>query len=107
MKKMMNAAFTGTLMMLATMGSLLAHHSLGAYDTTTAIHVTGTVVAFQVVNPHSRLVVDEKKKDGSVHRWIVDGPGALQLKRLNIGTDTLKPGAIVEVCGYATRTGEQ
>lgn len=107
MKKMMIAVWAGTLMMFVTLGSLLAHHALGGYDTSTAIHVRGTLVVFQMVNPHSRLVVDEKQKDGHTHRWIVDGPGALQLKRMNIGTDTLKPGEILEVCGYATRQGAE
>ena len=104
MKRMMMTV-TATLAMLATAGSLIAHHALGNYDTTTAVRVRGTVVLFQRVNPHSRLVVDEKQKDGKIHRWVVDGPNALQLTRRNFAINALKAGDVVEVCGYVTRPG--
>lgn len=98
---------TGTLVMLVAAGSLLAHHALGGYDTTTAVRVRGTVVVFQRVNPHSHLVVDEKAKDGKIHRWVVDGPNALQLTRRNFAKDALKAGDTVEVCGYVPRSGTE
>ena len=73
MKKMMMAAWTGTVVMIVTAGSLLAHHALAQFDTTTAVTVKGTVVLFQRVNPHSLLVLDEKRKDGQIRRWVVEG----------------------------------
>jgi hypothetical protein len=107
MKKMMKMASTGTLLMLAAVGSLLAHHALVQYDTTTPVRVRGTVVVFERVNPHSRLVVDEKQKDGRIHRWVVDGPNTLQLIRRDFAKDSLKAGDIVEVCGYVTKAGTE
>ena len=107
MKKMMITVSTGTLLMLAAAGALLAHHSLAQYDTTTAVRVRGTVVVFERANPHSRLVVDEKQKDGRIHRWVVDGPGTLQLMRRDFAKDSLKAGDIVEVCGYVTKPGTE
>ena len=96
MKKMMKTVSTGTLLMLAAAGSLLAHHSLAQYDTTTAVRVRGTVVVFERVNPHSRLVVDEKQKDGRIHRWVVDGPNTLQLIRRDFAKDSLISGQILD-----------
>lgn len=107
MKKMMMTAWAGMLVMLVMAGSLPAHHALGFYDTTTAVRVKGTVVVFQRVNPHSRLVLDEKEKDGKIHRWVVDGPNALQLTRMNFAKDALKAGDTVEVCGYVTKPGTE
>jgi Family of unknown function (DUF6152) len=91
--------------MLVTAGSLLAHHALAQFDTTTAVKVKGTVVLFHRVNPHSLLVLDEKREDGQTHRWVVEGPNALQLTRRQIGYGALQAGDIVEVCGYITRPG--
>jgi hypothetical protein len=105
MKKMMMAAWTGTVAMIVTAGSLLAHHALAQFDTTTAVTVKGTVVLFQRVNPPSLLVLDEKRKDGQIRRWVVEGPSALQLSRKQIGYGLLEAGDIVEVCGYITKPG--
>jgi hypothetical protein len=105
MKKMMMAGWTGTLMMLVTVGSLRAHHSLTQFDTTTAVRVKGTVVLFQRVNPHSLLLLKEKRDDGQTRQWVVEGPGAFQLTRMKIGYDAMKAGDTVEVCGYVTKPG--
>jgi hypothetical protein len=80
--------------------SLTAHHSLGNHDTATAIRVKGTVVRFQPVNPHSFILLEQTGADGSLHRWAVEGPGAFQLTRRGVAADALKPGDVIEVCGY-------
>lgn len=82
---------------------LLAHHSLANYDTTTAVRVKGTVVQFQPINPHSFIFLDEQRADGANRRWAVEGPSLLQLKRKGLASDVLKPGDVVEVCGYAPK----
>lgn len=99
MKIMMTAA----LIAIVPAGSLLAHHSLANYDTTTAVRVKGTVVQFQPINPHSFIFLDEQRTDGANRRWAVEGPSLLQLKRKNVASDVLKPGDVVEVCGYAPK----
>jgi hypothetical protein len=85
---------------LVSAGSLLAHHSLGNYDTTKAARVKGTVFQFHQINPHSFLFLEEQGSDGQMHRWAVEGPPVLQLNRAGIAKDALKPGDVVEVCGY-------
>ena len=104
MKKMM-AVWAASLVMLVPAGSLLAHHSLVQFDTTTPVTVRGTVVLFQRVNPHSLLVLDEQQATGQIHRWIIEGPSTLQLTRKNIDKDALKTGDIVAVCGYVIKAG--
>src|SRR5678816_149154 len=84
-------------------GTLLAHHSLANFDTTTAVRVKGTIVQFHQINPHSFIYVEEKTTDGKVRRWAVEGPSALQLKRTGFDPSVLKPGMIIEVCGYAPK----
>ena len=85
---------------LLAAGSLTAHHALTNYDTTTAVRVKGTILAFAGINPHTMLFIEGAGPDGQTRRWAVEGPAMLQLQRRNFKTDALKPGAPVEVCGY-------
>jgi len=43
--------------------------------------------------------LDEKATDGQTRRWAVEGPSILQISRIGFAKD-LKPGEIIEVCGY-------
>ena len=100
MKTMLNGSLA-VLVALVSAGSVLAHHSLANFDTTKAIRVKGTVVRFHKINPHSFIYVEEKSADGQTRRWAAEGPGILQLDRRGVAEDFLKPGVVVEVCGYA------
>src|SRR5205809_7881175 len=91
------------VLVLASASSLLAHHSLTNYDTTKAVRVKGTIVQFQQINPHSFIFLDQKGTDGQTHRWAVEGPSILQLNRSGFAKDVLKPGDVVEVCGYVPK----
>ena len=92
-------------LVLASAGSLAAHHALTQFDTTTAVTLKGTVVRFERVNPHSFLYIDEKDKDGEVHRWTIEGPNLNQLTRMGIKEDALQVGDVIEACGYLMKEG--
>jgi len=91
------------LVAFVSTGSVRAHHSLARFDTTQAVRVKGTVVAFHRINPHSFVILEQKNTDGSIRRWAVDGPSGLQLDRKGFPKDGLKPGDVIEVCGYVPR----
>src|SRR5262245_49555381 len=99
MKKLLTA-WLAVLVAFVSTGTVLAHHSLANFDTTTAVRVKGTIFAFQAINPHSIIFLDQKNPDGTVRRWAVEGPSLIQLSRKSIPKDVLKPGDVVEVCGY-------
>lgn len=98
--KKMTARWLAVMAALVSAGSLPAHHSLTNFDTTKAVRVKGTIVQFQQINPHSFMFLDEKSTDGQTRRWAVEGPSVLQLNRKGFAKDVLKPGDVVEVCGY-------
>ena len=107
MKKMMAGSIAAFALLAAFFpaGSLVAHHSLAQFDTTTAVTVKGTIVLVQRVNPHSFIFVDQKGKDGKRERWAIEGPGILQLSRMGIATDALKVGDVLEACGFVPKEG--
>lgn len=82
---------------------LTAHHSLVQFDTTTPLWVKGTVVRFDLVNPHVRFVLEQRREDGQTQRWVVDGPPSNNLTRMGIGPDFLKTGEAIEVCGFVLK----
>lgn len=88
---------------VASAGSLTAHHSLGNHDTTAPVRVKGTIVQIYAINPHSIIYVEETDASGARQRWAVEGPAAFQLARTGIAWDVLKPGVVIEVCGYVPK----
>jgi hypothetical protein len=99
MKRTMIGSCVG-LLWLASAGSLIAHHSLANYDTTTAVRVRGTVVLVHEMNPHSFIFLDQIGSDGQRQRWAIEGPSLVNLSRRSVPKDFLKVGDSIEVCGY-------
>ena len=98
-----HVAWLAILVAFVSTGSVRAHHSLAKFDTTQPVRVKGTIVAFHRINPHSFIFLEQKSTDGSIRRWAVEGPSGLQLNRKGFPKDGLKPGDVVEVCGYVPK----
>ena len=65
---------TGAVLATAAALPARAHHSFGAeFDRNAPVHLEGTVVRFEWVNPHSWLVIDVPQADGTVTQWRVEG----------------------------------
>jgi hypothetical protein len=105
MKKIKMIAAWAAAGMLVSVSSLVAHHSLAQFDTSTGVTVRGTIVLFELVNPHSFIFIEEKGKDGQTRRWAIEGPGVNQLTRLGVEKLTLKAGDTIEACGYVMKEG--
>ena len=88
---------------VASAGSLTAHHSLANHDTMTPIRVKGTVIQVHRINPHSFIFLEQTDADGVRQRWAVEGPAGFQLTRRGVAPDVLKPGDVIEVCGYVPK----
>src|SRR5512147_1907319 len=98
-----HVAWLAILVVSVSTGSVRAHHSLAHFDTTTAVRVKGTIVEFHRINPHSFIFLEQKTADGQTRRWAVEGPSVIQLNRRSFPMDALKPGDVVEVCGYVPK----
>tara|TARA_R110000772_G_scaffold38354_21_gene90566 strand:- start:1491 stop:1889 length:399 start_codon:yes stop_codon:yes gene_type:complete len=82
-----------------------AHHNwLAEFDPDLPVIVSGTVVNFQLTNPHARLYVDEIQENGELKHWNFELAAAAMLMRQNIKRDTLKPGDRVII--HAARARE-
>jgi len=92
-----------TLAALTCGGSLRAHHSISAIDTSTPVWVKGTVVRYEIVNPHTMVEVEETTGDGQVKRWTVEGPALRRFERMDLDKSFLSEGDVVEVCGFTPK----
>jgi len=86
---------------LACAGPVAAHHSYLAYQTT-AFWISGSVVGFEYVNPHTIVALESRSEDGRVRQWKVEGPSRAELDRK--GTyDLPKIGETLEFCAIPYR----
>lgn len=87
-------------------GPVLAHHGdAGRYEDTIST-ISGTVVALQLVNPHSIIVLDVPGADGKMVRWQAEMGGAAQLARnFHWNRQTLKPGDKITLTGRKIKSG--
>jgi hypothetical protein len=86
---------------LACTTSLRAHHSVSVIETSKPFWLKGTVSSYEPKNPHVMITLEGAKgDDGKVETWTVEGPILSRLARMNLAADFLKPGDVIEVCGF-------
>ena len=82
-----------------------AHHGTANYDTNKSITIKGAVTDFQFINPHVLIALDVKDDKGKVVNW----QGALtspnRLTRTGWTKDSLKPGDVITLSGFPTKSG--
>ena len=82
-----------------------AHHGDAGRYNETVITLTGTVVAFQMINPHSIVIVDVEDEAGEIVTWQVEGFSANALANRGWTRDTLKPGDQITMTGRPLLSG--
>jgi Family of unknown function (DUF6152) len=100
------------LVMIAGLGLLVAavpvwaHHAFAAeFDQTKPLKLKGTVVKWEVTNPHSWIHMDVKDADGKAVTWMIEGGSPNNLYRLGFTKESLPPGAEIMVEGYQAKDG--
>lgn len=102
-----------TIPSLAVLGLLtalpaLAHHNgLTYFDLSNTIeHTDVTVVSYQLVNPHGRLVYVLTDESGNEVEWTAELPSSNNMRRRGLGSDLFKPGdRLRSVAGAPSRSG--
>jgi hypothetical protein len=80
------------LAFLSAAPCLLAHHGVPAFDMSKVVTIKGTVIDYQLINPHMLMRVKVTGDDGNSVEWLVESVSALMLMRMGFTRDTFKPG---------------
>jgi hypothetical protein len=89
---------------LLTAAPAWAHHAFAAeFDQSRPLKLKGTVVKWEVTNPHSWIHMDVKGDDGKVVTWMIEGGSPNNLYRLGFTKDSLPPGSEIVVEGYQAK----
>ena len=100
------STLTGLAASLALPFAADAHHSFAAeFDATKVVHLEGTVVKFDWVNPHSWIYMDVKKSDGSLEHWKIEGGAPSLLLRRGWNKNSVQAGVRIIVNAFQARDG--
>ncbi len=85
---------------------LAAHHSFAAeFDGDHPITLTGTVVQFEFMNPHSWIHLDVPDENGKVVRWKIETGSTNALFRRGWRKDSLREGDKITVNAFRAKDG--
>ena len=84
----------------------LAHHGDAGRYTETVKTVTGTVIEFQFVNPHSLLIIGVEDENGEIVEWHgeLGSPNNLR-NRHGWDKDTFQVGDVITMTGRSLKNG--
>lgn len=83
-----------------------AHHSFAAeFDAQKPITLKGTVVKWEMINPHGWITIDVADPGGATTQWMVETSNPNGLMRLGWTKNSLKPGDQITVDAFRAKDG--
>jgi len=89
---------------LSAAAPAMAHHSFAMFDRNRTETLTGTVKAFDMINPHSWLQILAVDRSG-MNEWSLELGGSGQLAQRGWTSSTFKPGDKITVYFHPSRDG--
>jgi hypothetical protein len=85
-------------------GAAYAHHSFaGTYVEDKLMRIEGTVVEFNIRNPHSFITIEVKDKEGKTVRWGGEWGSVTQLSQGGVTRFTIEAGDYLVIDGAPPR----
>ena len=86
-------------------GYTMAHHSFAAeFDADKPITLKGTVVKWEMVNPHGWITIDVTGSEGKTAQWMIETSNE-RSDEAGLTKRSLKPGDQITVEGYRAKDG--
>ena len=98
---------TAAFAIIALAAPVFAHHGFDTeYDANKKVKLEGTVTQVTWTNPHMRVYIDVKDKDGKVTTWNMELTSPNTIRRQGWGPDDLKAGDRVIFEGFGGKVVE-
>ena len=105
MRTKLAVAVAGIGLMVAAV-PVVAHHAFSAeFDANRPLHLEGTVVKMEWINPHAWVHVEVTEDGGEKVVWMVEGGTPNTLLRRGFSKNSLAPGTEIIVDGYQAKDG--
>jgi hypothetical protein len=93
-----------TVMMLMTIAPVRAHHAFSAeFDVKKPLTLKGTLVKWEMINPHSWFHIEVKDPNGEVVEWMIEGGSPNSLIRQGVTKASLQIGMELVIEGYQAK----
>jgi hypothetical protein len=83
----------------------LAHHGTAMFEMDHLATIKGSVVDYQLINPHVQITLKVVQKDGNSVDWMVEAVSMNMMMRAGFRRDSVKAGDIVSVTGHPGKNG--
>ena len=95
----------GVSVLLGT-AQVRGHHAFSAeFDVAKPLKLQGTLLRWEMVNPHSWFHVTVKAPDGKVTTWMIEGGSPNQLIRMGVTKNTVPIGTELMIDAYQAKDG--
>ena len=96
------------IMVIATSGIALGHHSFAAFFVIDeSMTIEGVVTEFWIANPHSRIYLDVRSENNEIEQWMAEGGSRNVYARAGVTAETIQPGMVITVVGNPSRDGSK
>ena len=85
---------------------VLAHHGSANFQMDQVSTIKGTVVDYELINPHVQIFLKVEQEGGKAVDWNVEGVSLNMMVRAGFKRDSLKAGATVSVTGHPGKNGK-
>ena len=101
MKHAVVAAVVGFLLAAAP---VRAHHAFSSeFDINKPLTLKGTLVKWEMINPHSWFHVEVKEPDGNLVEWMIEGGSPNSLIRQGVTKNSIQVGMTLTIEGYQAK----
>ena len=101
------ACVVAGISILLAVAQVRTHHAFSAeFDIEKPLSLKGTLVRWDMINPHSWFHLDIEDDDGTVVTWLIEGGSPNELIRNGVTKNTLAIGTELTVEGYQAKDGD-
>jgi hypothetical protein len=105
MKSKLFMMVVAAVAVVASAGTMFAHHGANLYDSTKAVMLKGTITQFEWGNPHNQIYFDVKDDKGNIVHWVTSTEPPAVMSEQGWTRKSLKPGDEITAYVYAAKNG--